>query len=88
MAEYIAFQKLNTPPTAPYDANTIYMVTTGVRPDDFELYISNSTGASVKKTLSRTAVDNLIANAIGGYDSGVIVADIAARDALSPTKYV
>lgn len=87
MSDMIAFKKVTEAPVAPFDPNTIYMVTTGVRPDDFEIYVSNAGGTAAKNTLSRTAVDNLIAAAFGNYDSGVIVADFAALNAMNPTKY-
>lgn len=87
MADAIKFYKVATVPVGPFEPNAIYLVPTGPREDDFSIYVANGAGTAVKKTMNRTDVDNLIAGVIGGYEAGVIVADIAARNALAPTKY-
>lgn len=87
MADAIKFFKVASVPAGPFEPNAIYLVPTGAREDDFSIYVANGAGTAVKKTLNRTDVDNLIAGVIGGYEAGVIVANITARNALAPTKY-
>lgn len=65
-------------------ANAIYIVTDS-NGDFAELYAVNSSGTATRRLPTRTDIETWIATAISGASSSVIVADIAARDALSPT---
>ena len=69
-------------------AETIYLVKTGT---ELTLTVTGSTGAVVATTVSKAEVNTAISTAIGALDVSNMVefaANIAARDAMTPTKSV
>jgi hypothetical protein len=62
----------------------IYMIAPEARPDYVEIYVTSSTGAA-KRVISQTDIETLISDAIAAANELVIVADIAERNALTPT---
>lgn len=64
------------------DANTVYLVSTGA--NHLELYATGNT-ADARRILTETDIQALIDASISGLSAVEIVADIAARDALTLT---
>lgn len=67
-----------------YEPSTVYLVTT-TNPLFFKLYVSSSDGSSVRRLPDMDDIQSWIASAMGGYYTALIVANIAARDALTLT---
>jgi hypothetical protein len=82
MANLLSIRKVAALPTT-YDPSTMYLVST-TDPTLFDTYISSSDGLSIKHQITKSEIQSLIAGAIGSFNNIVIVADIAARDALAP----
>lgn len=71
------------------EANTIYLVQDGA--NDLQVVVVGTVNTDVRRTLTTSAINTLITNAISGLDGmtvSEIVADIAARDALTLTENV
>jgi hypothetical protein len=70
-------------------AYAIYMIAPAARPDYVEIYVTDSTGAA-KRVINKADIEALIAAAVANATELLIVADIAARDALTltSTRYV
>lgn len=68
---------------------SIYMVAPADRPQYVEIYVTDSAG-NAKRVINKADIDALISTAVSNATELVIVADIAARDALSldATRYV
>lgn len=64
--------------------STLYFVTDADNADLMKIYLSNSTGSSARHLLTKQEVDIAISTAISAANAMVRVADIAARDALTP----
>lgn len=83
MANFKVFRETSLPPSLqPY---SLYFVAPPAKPDYIELYVSDSTGSSAKRIIREEDIQTLINNAIVDLASLEVVADIAARDALTPT---
>jgi hypothetical protein len=78
--------KLTALPSAPYEPNGIYYISNVITPDYVEMYVANSAGTSVKRALRVHDVNFLIDQKLLDYQQTLIVADIAARDAVSSPK--
>lgn len=79
--------KLTTVPSLPCAPNAVFFVAPTSKPNYIEIYVSNSAGTALKRLLTDTDIQALIDASISGLAGEMpIVADIAARNALSPTK--
>jgi hypothetical protein len=64
-------------------ANTIYVINPPGEADYAEVYITGNSGATIRRIINETDISALIAAAVGAMTMLHIVANIAARDALS-----
>jgi hypothetical protein len=79
--------KLTAVPTLPCDPNAVFFVAPTSKPNYIEIYVSNNAGTALKRLLTDADIQALIDASISGLAGEMpIVADIAARNALSPTK--
>jgi hypothetical protein len=79
--------KLTAVPSLPCDPNAVFFVAPTLKPNYIEIYVSNSAGTALKRLLTDADIQALIDASISGLAGEMpIVADIAARNALSPTK--
>jgi hypothetical protein len=85
MATFQIFRQTTVPST--FEASAIYLVAPPANPTAVEFYVSNAAGDALKRIPTIADIQTLINDSIAGLggDGTVIVADIAARDALSPT---
>jgi hypothetical protein len=84
----IKFYKLTAVPTT-WVADALYAITNATDTALVELYVTSSSGVP-RHVINKAEIQTLITNAIAANNEIEIVADIAARNALSPTttKYV
>lgn len=79
--------KLTAVPSLPCDPNAVFFVAPQGKPNYIEIYVSNNAGTALKRLLTDTDIQGLIDASISGLAGEMpIVADIAARNALSPTS--
>lgn len=79
--------KLTAVPSLPCAPNAVFFVAPTSKPNYIEIYVSNSAGTALKRLLTDADIQALIDASISGLAGEMpIVADIAARNALSPTK--
>jgi hypothetical protein len=79
--------KLTAVPSLPCDPNAVFFVAPTLKPNYIEIYVSNNAGTALKRLLTDADIQALIDASISGLAGEMpIVADIAARNALSPTK--
>jgi hypothetical protein len=79
--------KLTAVPSLPCAPNAVFFVAPTSKPNYVEIYVSNSAGTALKRLLTDADIQALIDASISGLAGEMpIVADIAARNALSPTK--
>jgi hypothetical protein len=69
---------------ATLQAYSIYMIAPTARPEYVEIYVTDATGVA-KRVINQADIETLISDAIADAKELFIVADIDARDALSPT---
>jgi len=73
------------------DGHAIYLVAPASKPDYVEMYVTSSDGSAVRRIINSDDIQAMIDASLAGVSGGLqIVADIAARNALTPTngKYV
>lgn len=78
----LKIRKVNTLPGT-LEASTLYMVKSS-NPNLFDLYLSTSDGLTARHIISQTEISTMITDAVGVFNTVEIVADITARDALTP----
>lgn len=79
--------RLTAVPSLPCDPNAVFFVAPQGKPNYVEIYVSNNAGTALKRLLTDVDIQALIDASISGLSGEMpIVADIAARNALSPTK--
>ena len=78
--------KLTAVPSLPCDPNAVFFVAPQGKPNYIEIYVSNSAGTALKRLLTDVDIQALIDASISGLGEMPIVADIAARNALSLNK--
>lgn len=66
------------------EANSIYLVAPAAKPDYVEMYVTGNSASAVKRIINEDDILALIADAASAASAIDIVADIAARNALSP----
>lgn len=86
MAEYKIWKETALPGTL--EAHSIYLIAPAAKPDYVEVYVTGASGSTVKRVIDEDDVQALIDTAVSSFSAIEIVADIAARDALSPTNNV
>lgn len=69
------------------EASTLYMVKSA-NADLFDLYLSTSDGLTARHIISQTEIASMITDAVGAFNTVEVVADITARDALTPTANI
>jgi hypothetical protein len=65
-------------------ADAIYYIAPAARPTLVEIYVTDTAGAA-RKVIDQTTIQSMIDSAVSSASELTIVADIAARNALSPT---
>lgn len=80
MATFNVFKETALPGTL--QANSIYYVT-AANSDHVEMYVTNNDGTAVRRQLTEADVQILINNSLSAISALEVVADIAARDALT-----
>lgn len=83
MANFRAEKVLALPVT--YSANTVYMVADENNIELMELYVSDSTGADVRRIPTMVDINAAISTSLSAANNVVIVSDIAERNALAYT---
>lgn len=79
--------KLTAVPALPCEGSAVFFVAPQSKPNYIEIYVSNNAGNALKRLLTDTDIQALIDASISGLAGEMpIVADIAARNALSLTK--
>ena len=79
--------KLTAVPSLPCEGNAVFFVAPQNKPNYIEIYVSNNAGTALKRLLTDTDIQSLIDASISGLSGEMpIVADIAARNALSLNK--
>lgn len=85
MPTLLAFKETALP--AQLQANALYFVAPPARPGYVEIYVTDSAGDAVRRVIDQATIQGMIDAAIaGGTGGGVIVDDIAARNALEATN--
>ncbi|MGM0517894.1 MAG: hypothetical protein ACQER6_09875 [Pseudomonadota bacterium] len=84
MAAIQFFRETSLPGTL--EANSIYAIAPSARPDYVELYITGTSGTTVKRVINEADVQAMIDTAGAGASALEIVDDITARDALTLTE--
>ncbi|MGE4532092.1 hypothetical protein [Halomonas sp.] len=68
------------------EANSMYFVAPAGSPDYVELYVTGNTAGAVRRIIKEDDVQALIDASLAGFGEIEVVADIAARDALTLTS--
>lgn len=71
-------------PVAPFTPSTMYIVQ-GTSPSRCELYFSDSTGATLRNTITEAEATSIIATQLAGFSNIHAVANITERNALNLT---
>ena len=85
MSNPFIIEKLLALPTS-FTPSTVYVIQDPVDPNFIELYVSSADGLSAKKIPGKADITTWINTAVATVNTGNVVADIAARDALAPSK--
>lgn len=86
MALFKIYRETTLPGTLePY---SVYMVAPAAKPDYVEIYVSNAAGTAAKRVLTDVDIQGMITASITGANNLQVVADITARNALSPTTTI
>ena len=64
-------------------ANSIYLVAPTAKPAYVELYVTGTSASTVKRIINSDDIQTMINTALAGFSQIQIVADIAARDAIT-----
>jgi len=73
------------------EGHAVYLVAPASKPNYVEMYVTNAAGSAARRIINSDDIQAMIDAAVASVSGGLeIVADIAARDALTPTngKYV
>jgi hypothetical protein len=85
MAEYKVFKETALPSVGSLEVHSIYLVAPAARPDYVEIYVTGASTSTVKRVIDTSDVQSMIDADISALSAIEIVADIAARDALTLT---
>lgn len=64
---------------------SIYLVAPAAKPDYVEMYVTDASGTSTRRILNDVDIQSMIDATVSAANQIQILADITARDALSPT---
>ena len=84
MALFQVFKETALPGTL--QANSIYLIAPAGSPSYIEMYVTGTSAATVKRILNETDIQTMISASLAGLSDLEIVADIAARNALTPVN--
>lgn len=84
MATYQVFKETTLPGTL--QANSIYLVAPAAKPDYVEMYVTGSSASTVKRIINDVDVQDMIDTSVASLSQLEVVADITARNALTPTR--
>lgn len=84
MATYQVFKETTLPGTL--QANSIYLVAPAAKPDYVEMYVTGSSASTVKRIINDVDVQDMIDTSVASQTQLEVVADITARNALTPTR--
>lgn len=76
-------RKVTVLPTS-FEPSTLYLLT-GAEAGLMDLYVSTSDGSAVRHIITKSEITTMISEALSGFSTVQVVADITARDALNPT---
>jgi|TARA_R110000851_G_C13028964_1_gene560922 hypothetical protein len=85
MAEYKVFKETTLPTVGSLDVHSIYLVAPAASPDYVEIYVTGASTSTVKRVIDQSDVQSMIDSDIAALSAIEVVADIAARDALTLT---
>jgi hypothetical protein len=68
------------------EPSAIYLIAPPGSPQYVEMYVSNATASAAKRILKESDVQAMISSAMSAVNELTVVADIAARNALAPTR--
>ncbi len=68
------------------EGHAVYLVAPAAKPNYVEMYVTNADGSAARRIINSDDVQAMIDAAVAGASGIEIVADIAARDALTPTN--
>ena len=85
MAEYKVFKETALPTVGDLDVHSIYLIAPAARPDYVEIYVTGAAASTVKRVIDQSDVQSMINSDIAALSAIEVVADIAARDALTLT---
>lgn len=83
MATYRIYKETALPGSL--QPHSIYLVAPAARPDFVEMYVTGASAATVKRIIDAAHVQDMIDASVAGMGGIEVVADIAARNALTPT---
>ena len=86
MATYQIYKETALPGTL--QPHSIYLIAPPGAPAFVELYVTGASASTVKRVIDAAQVSTMISAAISGIRGVEVVADIAARNALTPTANV
>lgn len=86
MATYSIYKETTLPGVL--QANSIYLVAPAARPDYVEMYVTGTSASTIKRIIDAAQVQSLIDAAVSGINTLEVVANIAARNALTPTRNI
>lgn len=86
MATYQVFKETTLPGTL--QANSIYLVAPAAKPDYVEMYVTGASASTVKRIINDVDVQDMIDTSVSTLSQLEVVADIAARNALAPTRNI
>ena len=85
MATFKIFKETTLPGTL--QPNAIYLIAPAANPDLVEIVVTNTAGSAPhRRVINRADVQGMIDSSLSSLSELRIVADIAARNALTPTK--
>jgi hypothetical protein len=87
MANILKFRKVTALPGT-LEASTLYLVRHASNANLFNIYLSTDDGSAARHIISDTDIDSKITTALAGFSNLEVVANIAARDALTPTRNI
>lgn len=83
MSVQMKVHKVNALPGT-MEASTLYLVKSA-EAGLLDLYVSSSDGLEARHIVSKTEIQSMVNSAVAGASNILVVADIAARNALAPT---
>lgn len=86
MATYSIYKETTLPGTL--QSHSIYLIAPPARPDFVEMYVTGASASTVKRVIDSAQVQSMIDATVAGVSNLEVVANIAARNALNPTKNI